>query len=280
MAALFENLPTLGNYIQNTVAARGVGGVSTSALIIYVGLAVLILIVVVNMLRGVKIDFSWLDPRPQVLKTTMSAYLFMKPGLVFTNIVVPATESVREFKNDEYSLIFDCVLYDTRAYTNGNWRHILHRGSGDLTPTDTLPRYGLARNMNPGVYLDPNTNDIIVFVDTEGGDEFYRESLRITDVPMDVPFRLGVVVKGRVFEVYINGKLEETKVLVGTPRNVDNAWYGLAGSAAAAAQLQNLYVWNRALNATEIGSVCGAGLPTFTVKRAVCGGAGGTAATP
>jgi len=275
MAGLFENLPSLENVGRNlglnVAPLNGGAKTSTTALIIYAGIAVLILIVVVNMLRGVKIDFSWLDPRPQTLKTTMSAYLFMKPGLVFSNIVVPATASVPEFKSDAYSMNFDCVLYDTRATAAGPWRHILHRGSSDLTQNDPLPSYGLARHMNPGVYLDPNTNDIIVFVDTEGGGEFYRESLRISDVPMDVPFRLGVIVNGRVLEVYINCQLEATKVLSGTPRNVDNSWYGLAGAAAAAAQVQNLYVWSRALSAAEIGSVCGSGFPTFAVKRAVCG---------
>ena len=73
--------------------------------------------------------------------------------------------------------------------------------------------------MNPGVFLDPNLNDILVFVDTEGGD---RESLRIPNIPLDIPFRIGIILNDRVLEFYLNCRLETTKILKYKPKKVDN----------------------------------------------------------
>ena len=124
--------------------------------------------------------------------------------------------------------------------------------------------------MNPGLILDNNLNDLLVYVDTQLGAEIYRESVRIVDVPMDIPLRIQIVVKGQVVEVYLNCKLEITKVLSGIPMNVENAWYGLSGASAAQAQIQNLYVWDRALTSREVGTVCGSAIPVFKTQRPVC----------
>jgi hypothetical protein len=126
--------------------------------------------------------------------------------------------------------------------------------------------------MNPGIFLDPNKNDLIIFVDTESGSQSYRESVRIPDIPMDIPFRLSLTLKNQVLNVYLNCRLEITKVLDGVPRSVENRWYGLAGAAAAQAQLQNLYVWRRALQADEAGAACSSP-PVFDKKRPLCNSA-------
>jgi hypothetical protein len=47
-------------------------------------------------------------------------------------------------------------------------------------------------------------------------------------------------------------------------------WYGLAGSAAAQAQIQNLYIWPRPLSADEMGAVCDPKYPGFAQKRPIC----------
>jgi hypothetical protein len=135
-----------------------------------------------------------------------------------------------------------------------------------------LPQHGLPRRLNPGIFVDPNTNDILIFVDTYKGAENYRESVRIADLPLDIPFRLGIVLQGRVLEVYLNCKLEVTKVLSGTPKTVENTWYGISGSAAAQAQIQNLSVWKMALKADDMSVLCKSPI-AFALKRPICEGA-------
>lgn len=255
--------------------------------IVYVAVALLIAIVIV-MLMNVSIDWSMFDPRPRDRIVKASAKLYMEPSLKqFTNMTA---KTDKDFEFTEYSVLFDCVLYNSRNYvtTEGPYRHLLHHGSDELKATTVggimvsgcaanggrdLPQHGLPSRMNPGIFLDPNLNDILIFVDTSNGTETYRESVRIPDVPLDTPFRLGLVVKKNLLEVYVNCQLEITKLLTGVPKAVDLNWYGLAGGAAASAQVQNVYVWpRRALSSADMAAVCGSKLPTFSVRRPTCDG--------
>ena len=248
--------------------------------------------VVVFMLMGKGIDMSWLsffDPRPKNWQIKARASLFWEPSAIFSNLIVPKAKSVTDMYDDVYSMIFDNVLYNTRSYntTEGPYRHILHRGSNELAKmtvggailsgclanaSGELPPFGLPKRMNPGIFLDPNTNDIIIFVDTIRGAETLRESLRIADIPLDIPSRISVVLNKRVLEVYLNCKLEVTKVLQGDPKHVENEWYGLAGPASAQAQIQNLYVWKESLSADDMRHLC-ASAPIFSKVRPICYGA-------
>lgn len=291
MADLFKNLESvLPN--TGTLTPRNVGSSSSglgSMTLVYVGLAGLVVFVIIMMLMNKKIDLSWLDPRPKNMVVTSDAYLFWKPSAIFTNLVVP-NKSVPEFINTLYSISIDIVLQNTRNFkgTGGPWRHIIHRGSDELVQSTIggaimkqgcaaangsgpLPPFGLPKRMNPGIFLDPNINDIIVFIDTERGGDSYRESVRIKDIPMDIPFRIQLIINERVLEVYLNCRLEVSKILSGRPRLVEDVWYGLAGSAAAAAMIQNLYVWKRALPADSIGALCPAP-PVFPKNRPICDG--------
>lgn len=248
--------------------------------------------VVIFMLMGKSISMSWLsyfDPRPKNWKIVGRASLFWPPSSIFSNLNVPKEKSVADMHDDMYSMTVENVLYNTRSYntTEGPYRHILHRGSNELAKTTVggailsgcltndsseLPPFGLPKRMNPGIFVDPNTNDIIVFVDTIRGADTMRESARIADIPLDVPVRIGVVLNKRVLEVYLNCKLEVTKVLQGDPKHVENEWYGLAGPAGAQAQIQNLYVWKESLNADDMLHLCPA-IPTFSKERPICSGA-------
>lgn len=252
--------------------------------------------VVVMMLMGKRIRLEWFDIRPKRTKVLNRARLYWQPGPEFTNLRIKKVDAP-DLTNQQYSILTDCVLYNSRDYGHiwsgaegvGPYRHILHRGSNELDTTtvgsfvlngcsrrgaadSTLPPFGLPKRMNPGIFLDPNVNDILVFVDIAGGVDTYRESVRIPDIPLDIPFRIGVILNHFVLEVYINCRLEVTKLLSGEPKRVENEWYGLAGSAGAQAQIQNLYLWDNPLTPGDLTPLCPA-LPNFTVKRPICEGA-------
>ena len=259
--------------------------------ILYVCVAVFI-VIVLFMLMGRTIDMSWtkyIDPRPANWKINQRAKLFFPPGPQFSNMIVTVDKSLQGMEDDIYSMIFDFVLYESRNYrsTESPYRHILHRGSNELTkatvggallggcstnPSGELPPFGLPKRLNPGVFLDPNTNDILIFVDTIKGSETFRESLRVVDIPLDTPIRIGIVINKRVLEVYINCRLESTKVLQGDPKLVENEWYAIAGPEGTKAQLQNLYVWKESLSSDDMKSLC-PGPPTFSKLRPICSSA-------
>lgn len=252
-------------------------------------LVILFIVLVIAILRGTKIDLSWLDPRPRRWKVLARASHFWIPSGIYTNLIVPAHKAVPDMSDLNYSMTIEYVLYDSRNYntTEGPYRHIMHRGSNELASVSVagmavsgcaanqsgdLPPFGLPKRLNPGIFLDPNTNDILVFVDTTNGSDTYRESLRVSDIPLDTPARLCVVMNGQVLEVYLNCRLEATKILRGQPKHVENEWYGIAGTASAQAQVQNLYVWNESLGIEDMLSLC-PGPPVFKNKRPICSNA-------
>jgi hypothetical protein len=249
--------------VKATAASFGI-----SSVVLYVLLAVFVALVIA-MLMNVKISLSWLIPKKYVVKAT--SHKFWLPSGEYSNLIVPSTSAPVPTDN-AYTMMLEGLLFNSRNYqtTDGPYRHLAHRGSNELAATTStssigcsiagtntnLPPFGLPKRLNPGIFLDPNTNDILVFVDTTDGKNTYRESVRVADIPLDVPFSLGIVVNARVLEVYLNCGLEATKVLTGDPTNVENVWYGLSGSASADAQIQNLTLWDYGLPADDFRAVC------------------------
>jgi hypothetical protein len=282
--ALNINWGNFGFGNNNSRGFTSTGGAPSVSWIVYI-LAALFVITMIVMVVQPKIDWSFLDPRPKRVQVTSKAYKAWENLFTFTNLQYTGPG---DLDSRLYSVQFDGIVYNTRNYmtTEGPYRHILHRGSKELLATTPngiplsgcapagvgeLPPFGLPARMNPGIFVDPNINDIIVFVDTMNGATPYRESVRIVDVPLDTPFRLGVIINGQVLEVYLNCKLEVTKVLSGVPREIENDWYGISGRANAQAQIQNLMVWTSALGAEDIRSICPE-LPKFANKRPLCEG--------
>jgi hypothetical protein len=168
------------------------------------------------------------------------------------NYIVPF-ERV-EINSNYYTCILELNLINTRprGISDSN-RHIFHKGSDDILSSRP---FGLPNQMNPGVFLDPNVNDILVFVDTVKDNYVLRESVRILDIPLDTHFYFGVIINKRVLEVYINCKLEATKLLDGEPVDVENAWFGTAGANPANAKIKNLSLWNYPLDVNSISQIC------------------------
>jgi len=188
------------------------------------------------------------------------------------NLVV----SNNEFKMntaETYALAIEVMISDTRTSDkSGPYRHLLHRGTDDLkafvpNSPGSHPKGvgglndGLPSQMNPGIFIDQFSNDMIIFVDTDPiGEEIssqaYRESVRISDLPLNTPFSVHVTVSDRLLEVYINCRLAATKLLHGSPRGVQNEWFGRIGFARARAIIQNLKLWNDKLWAIEVRKLC------------------------
>lgn len=275
------NFNVFGEPAKNSLSRVGI----TGNVLLYI-LAAALIVVIIMLLRNIKIDLSWLDIRPKRMQVTSDSNLFWKPSWKYTNLLVTNAE-LGDIENSIYSFTFECVIYESRSYraTTGPYRHIFHRGSNELissapetaaltgcpvaSSNASLPEQGLPSQLNPGIFLDPVKNDILIFVDTVNGSVTQRESVRISDIPLNKPFRIGIVMEGRILEVYKDCQLEITKVLSGTPKVVENKLYGVAGIAGAQAQIQNLYIWKRVLTADDLRSLCPS-IVQFSVKRPVC----------
>jgi hypothetical protein len=288
MASLFDKIPGMNNVrnaasdavtsVSKLTPGGGIGNVILYALLI------LIIILIYLLLTSHKFSLTMFDIRPKKYKALDNAQVYWKKGMGgLDNLRITEDEGLPHDLNSKYTYHFDILLANTRNISNieGPYRHIFHRGSSELYNDESLvarggtapqlPPYGLPKRLNPGIFLDPNTNDIIIFVDTKSkSGDVYRESGRISDIPVDKPLRLTVSVHNKVLEVDLNCKLELTKVLAGEPKTVENVVYGLCGSAAAQASLQNLYVWPYALDNGILIDFCPMPFPLFEPPAKTC----------
>ena len=276
MATLFDDF---SNNVANVVHQAENWSLGHVVLVL---LIVLVIVFIVMMLMGKKVSLSFLDIRPHRYKVMDGSMTYWKSGTVGKMHNLRAIEDHMPIPSaSSYTYHVDVLLSDSRNLRGieGPYRHIFHRGSDDLYTPASAPPYGLPKRMNPGIVLDPNTNDILVFVDTKSqkGD-IYRESVRLPDIPLDKPFRLSVSVQDNVLTVNLNCRLEITKVLSGIPRPVEHVLYGLCGSSAAQASIQNLIAWPYALPSKAFDVLCLSRLRAFAPSVAPSCGVSGAMA--
>jgi hypothetical protein len=97
--------------------------------------------------------------------------------------------------------------------------------------------------------LMPDANDLIVSVLNTSNN---TENVIISNVPVQEPFRLGVVLMNQGLEVYVNGHLMKTRAFATPPKSVKGDFYPLSGTEVTLARLQNFKVWPSTLTSPEI----------------------------
>lgn len=182
------------------------------------------------------------------------------------NLIVPKKDSPT-FNPDVYTMSIQFILGESRTPSEGQFRHILHRGTKpsctDTSPDSDYNRTGLPTLMNPGIFLDKYKNDIHVFVHTRGkeGDKdvLLLESMTVEDLPLQQSMSIGIVCNGKNFEVYMNCKLYSTILLKGTPYLPDpdnNQWFGRFCKFPMPGIIRNLQLWSTALSTDDYKNMC------------------------
>jgi hypothetical protein len=203
------------------------------------------------------------------------------------NLMVPSTVSPTQTA-DDYTVSIQILLQDSRTPSNGRYRHILHRGVNPCGlsvtqpgPTghsniqlsdipDPEPSYaetGIPSFVNPGLFLDPVTNDLHMLVhtlgtDTAGTRALLLEGATVEDLPLNTPITIGVVLSGQSLEIYTNCRLYSTTLLRGKPQLPNKeltAWFGRACAFPFTGAVQNLALWSSALNSGDYLQVCRSG---------------------
>jgi hypothetical protein len=124
---------------------------------------------------------------------------------------------------------------------------ILYRSATQITPTATdLSEFSTS---NLIVHGDINKNDIIVTAMTTGGSETIAT---LTNVPLGKTFRLTIVYMPSYVEVFMDGKLLATHILIGTPLPNTNNFWSPPSSVSGSIQVGYLQYWPRALSVSEI----------------------------
>lgn len=147
-----------------------------------------------------------------------------------------------------YSLITDIFIENPLQFSTTP-RIIFSRGASlnEKPSGDTL--LGTFGYYNLAVALLPDTNDLIVSTLNKDNN---MENIIIPNVPIQMPFRLGIILMESALEVYINGKLMKTRTFTSPPKDIKGDIMPASGIQLNITKVRNLKIWSRVLSTSEI----------------------------
>lgn len=147
-----------------------------------------------------------------------------------------------------YSLNLDMFIQNPMQFST-HPRILFSRGATMKEKPSGELLLGVLDNYNLVIALLPDTTDLIVSVLNKNN---HMENIIIPNIPVQEPFRIGIVVMEQALEVYINGHLMKTKSFDAPPKDVKGDIYPASGIEANVAKLRNLKIWSRVLTTPEI----------------------------
>jgi hypothetical protein len=243
---VFQNTKT-----SNTNAGRvsgGIGGSGIGRIVAYL-LAIIVVVFVILLFIHyfIKPVFRLRPGSPGII--TVPGF---DDGKLFWNNTNPGQILNKDLPISQsyfnYSMIMDMFIQNPLQFSKYP-RVLFSRGAvrKEMPSGDTM--LGVLNNYNLVIALLPDTNDLIVSVLNKDNN---MENVIISNVPVQEPFRIGIVVMEMALEVYLNGRLVKTRPLAAPPKDVRGDIFPASGVEANIAKLRNLKIWQRILTTAEI----------------------------
>jgi len=136
------------------------------------------------------------------------------------------------------------IFIDDLQYQSGKFRHIFHKGNDSVEPTTGLN----FPNNAPGLYLAPDTNKLVVIMNTY--DEIVQE-VEVSDIPLNKWVNVIIRCRNTTLDVYINGLITTSTQLVGVPKqNYGDVYVAMNGGFSG--YVSNLWYYSYALGTGAI----------------------------
>jgi len=127
--------------------------------------------------------------------------------------------------------------------TTKTYKHIFSKGNSNLNEDGLI-----FPNNAPGLYIAPNTNSLVVMMNTFN---VINEEIIIPDIPLNKWVNVIIRCQNITLDVYINGTIARSINLVGVPKqNYGDVYVAMNGGFNG--YISNLWYYNYALGTTEI----------------------------
>ena len=134
-------------------------------------------------------------------------------------------------------------------------RMILYRGKNTVIPDATKTLQANYAESNLLIYLQNDTNDLVVSAITSDATGTFIESApTVLNVPIRQPFRVTTVYLPNLLEVYMNGRFVGSRVLKGKPLQTATQFLPPPEQFQQTVKILNVSYWARPLLAREIAS--------------------------
>ena len=148
------------------------------------------------------------------------------------------------------------IFINTLQTNTGVYKHIFSKGNNDLATNGMI-----SPNNAPGLYIAPNTNDLVVVMNTF---DVINEEIIIPEIPMNKWVNVIIRCKNTTLDVYINGTITRSINLVGIPKqNYGDVYVAMNGGFDG--YISNLWYYNYALGTVAIQNLVNSGPNTKPV---------------
>jgi hypothetical protein len=146
------------------------------------------------------------------------------------------------------------LFIDDLHYRNGHRRHVFHKGSEQQGTAKKGERMAFPNN-GPGLYIHPTRNSLIVVMNTFKN---IVEEVEVSDIPLNKWINVGLRMRGKVLDVFINGDVALRHVFSDVPKqNYGDVFVNQDGGFSGS--LSDLWYHDYALSGTEILTIVNEG---------------------
>ena len=149
---------------------------------------------------------------------------------------IPAGKIPSSSLGNEYSLNMWIYINDYN-YKYDEPKYVLMKGS-----TNKNSNNNLYNSSNPGIYLDPRKNDLIISIEQQSGTELGGNSApsssdddkfhtcRVSNIPLQRWVCVNISLYNNIMDIYIDGKLYKSCIMDGFPKpNNEPMYFGFDG---------------------------------------------------
>ena len=244
---------TFNSFSTNQGSSGTKDFLDSNSLVAKFAFLLLVIVAFVILLRvGVSILSYFLkpDPSPHLMDGMVDAtQMIIYPQDPSYNDAVTIYRSVNA--NDGIEFTWSTWIFINNLQTNaGIYKHIFSKGNSTLTENGMIQP-----NNAPGLYIAPNTNALVVVMNTFN---VINEEIIIPDIPINKWVNVIVRCQNTTLDVYINGTIARSINLVGVPKqNYGDVYVAMNGGLDG--YISNLWYYNYALGTAAIQNIVSKG---------------------
>ena len=253
---------TFNQFTTNTYNTATQDFLNSNSIIAKVAFLLLVLFVFIILLRlGISLLGYFLSPTgsPKLIDGMVDAkQIIVIPQDPESEGSVTITRS--ENANEGIEFTWSVWIYiDDLTYNSGKYRCVFYKGN-DYSKNPNAQSQGLNfPNNAPGLYIAPNTNSLIVMMNTFN---VINEEISIDDIPLNKWVNVIIRCQNNTLDIYINGSIVKSHNLHGVPKQNYGDVY-VAPNGGFSGYISNLWYYNYALGTAEISKIATKGANTY-----------------
>jgi hypothetical protein len=154
------------------------------------------------------------------------------------------------------------MFIDDLTYNSGRYRCVFYKGNDYAKNPKASDQEAQGLNFPnnaPGLYIAPNTNDLVIMMNTFN---VINEEITINDIPINKWVNVIIRCQNNTLDVYINGTIVKSHNLHGVPKQNYGDVY-VAPNGGFSGYISNLWYYNYALGTIEISNLANKGPNTY-----------------